>query len=56
VFQLFLRNKKLNHSKMTENLSEKFLLIKDILLEMDLKIVKEDEADELVIVENEHFF
>lgn len=38
---------------MTEIASDKFIQIKDILLEMDLKIVKEDESNELVIVENE---
>jgi hypothetical protein len=38
---------------MTEITSDKFIQIKDILLEMDLKIVKEDESNELVIVENE---
>ncbi|MFQ3597860.1 MAG: YbjN domain-containing protein [Chloroherpetonaceae bacterium] len=38
---------------MTETTSDKFIQIKDILLEMDLKIVKEDEANEMLIVENE---
>lgn len=38
---------------MTEITSDKFIQIKDILLEMDLKIVKEDESNELFIVENE---
>lgn len=38
---------------MTATASDKFIQIKDILLEMDLKIVKEDEREELLIVENE---
>ncbi len=38
---------------MTETTSDKFIQIKNLLLEMDLKIVKEDEQNELVIVENE---
>ncbi len=38
---------------MTETTSDKFIQIKDILLEMDLKIVKEDEQNEMLIVENE---
>ncbi|MCS6988664.1 MAG: YbjN domain-containing protein [Chloroherpetonaceae bacterium] len=38
---------------MTETTSDKFVQIKDILLEMDLKIVKEDERNEAFVVENE---
>lgn len=38
---------------MTEITSDKFVQIKGSLLEMDLKIVKEDETNELFIVENE---
>ncbi len=38
---------------MTETTADKFVQIKDILLEMDLRIVKEDEKNEMFIVENE---
>lgn len=38
---------------MTATASEKFIQIKSVLLEMDLKIVKEDEQAEVLIVENE---
>lgn len=38
---------------MTTTASEKYLQIKSILTEMEFRIVKEDEANEMIIVENE---
>jgi hypothetical protein len=38
---------------MEVNMSEKFEMVKNFLLDLDLKIVKEEPAEELVIVEDE---